>query len=192
MEKIQKKLQLDQNQELTKQQRRQLKKQQQQEERQKEQHQRAIKKTLMIAVIVLVTTGIIFSLSWYLTTRPAKPESVIIAKQGIHWHVDLAIKISDQYQNISADIGIGITHQFIHTHEADRVIHLEFPGLVKENDIKLGRFFEIWNKKFSSDCIFDKCNGPNGKVKMLVNREPNFEFENYIMKDGDKIEIIFE
>ena len=80
----------------------------------------------------------------------------------------------------------------MHTHEADSVIHMEFSGLVREDDIRLGRFFEIWGKKFNRDCIFDKCNGPEGRLKMFVNQQPNYQFENHIMRDRDKIEIIFE
>ena len=63
---------------------------------------------------------------------------------------------------------------------------------VKKDDIKLGKFFDIWGKTFNKACIFDKCSGSDGQVNMLVNGELNSEFENYTMKDGDKIEIIFE
>ena len=69
---------------------------------------------------------------------------------------------------------------------------MEFSGLVKESDLRLGRFFEIWGKTFSQDCIFDKCAGPQNQLTMLINGKENFEFESYIMRDGDKIEIIFE
>jgi hypothetical protein len=120
------------------------------------------------------------------------PESEIISKQGIHWHVELSITTLGQKQDIPANVGIGVAEHSIHTHEANNVIHLEFTGLVKKDDIRLGRFFEIWDKKFSQNCIFTKCNGPEGKVKMFVNREPNFQFENYIMRDKNKIQIFFE
>ena len=38
----------------------------------------------------------------------------------------------------------------------------------------------------------DKKNDQGGTVKMLVNGKENAEFENYLMKDGDKIEISYE
>jgi len=69
---------------------------------------------------------------------------------------------------------------------------MEFSGLCLEDDLRLGRFFEIWGKRFNKNCIFDKCSGPEGQLKMFVNGELNYEFENYMMKDGDKIEIIFD
>lgn len=150
------------------------------------------KKLINIVLVILVLGGGVFGLARFLATRPPMPESEIISKTGIHRHAELTIKILDKYRDIPADIGIGITHLPVHTHKADGVIHMEFSGLVKENDIRLGRFFEIWKKEFNRDCIFDKCNGPEGQIKMLVNSELNSEFEDYIMQDEDNIEIIFE
>lgn len=104
----------------------------------------------------------------------------------------MTIKIFGEDQEIPAGIGIGITERNIHTHEKDGIIHMEFPGLVREDDLRLGRFFENWGRQFNKDCIFDKCSGPEGQLKMFVNGQENFEFENYIIQDGDEIEIIFE
>ncbi len=154
--------------------------------------QQKLKKLLLIAAVVLIAGGGISGGVLFLVTRPSSPPLAIISQQGIHWHAGLTIKILGQYQEIPANIGIDITERPIHTHKLDDIIHMEFSGLVKEDDIRIGRFFEIWGRKFSQECIFDKCNGTGGEVKMLVNGKPNFEFENYIMRDEDKIEIIFE
>ncbi|HDY69115.1 MAG TPA: hypothetical protein ENH85_15170 [Candidatus Scalindua sp.] len=169
-----------------------LKKQGKQEEQKRKRRKQKIKKRLYTGLLVLIIGGGIFALGWFLLTRPSTPESKIISKQGIHWHADLSIKILGRYQGIPGNIGIGITELPVHTHEADSVIHMEFSGLVREDDTRLGRFFEIWGKKFNRDCIFDKCNGPEGRLKMFVNQQPNYQFENHIMRDRDKIEIIFE
>ena len=177
---------------LTKKERQRLRRQQKESERLRHHRQKKLKKILLIAVVALIVGGGIFSGVYFLATRPSQPESEIISRQGIHWHTEISITILGQKQVIPANIGLGITEQPIHTHGEDNKIHLEFTGLVKKDDIRLGRFFEIWDRTFSQDCIFTKCNGPEGKVKMLVNGEPNFEFENYIMRDKDKVEIIFE
>ncbi len=177
---------------LTKKERQRLKRQQKESEHLRHHRQKKLKKILLIAVVALIVGGGIFSGVYFLATRPSQPEPEIISRQGIHWHTELSITILSQQQDIPANIGISITEQPIHTHEEDNIIHLEFTGVVKKDDIRLGRFFEIWGKKFNKDCIFTKCNGPEGEVKMFVNSEPNFEFENYIMRDKDKIEIIFE
>ena len=72
------------------------------------------------------------------------------------------------------------------------VIHLEFPALVTKENTKLGNFFKIWGKQFDSNCIFEFCNGKNGMVKFFVNSKANKDYENYLMGDGDKIEIRYE
>ena len=171
----------------------QLKQQQKVEEREKERQKKRFKKVAKLIAAILLFGGIIFAGGWYLTSRvETGGKSDIISKVPIHWHPELKIKILGEYQKIPANIGIGVVHRLIHTHADDSVIHIESTGLVREDDIRLGRFFEIWGKTFNKDCIFDKCSGSEGKVTMLVNDKENQEFENYIMRDGDKIEIIYE
>ncbi len=176
---------------LTKKERQLLRRQQKESERLRHHRQKKLKKILLIAAVALIVGGGIFG-GVFWATRPPLPESEVISEQGIHWHTELSITILGQKQDVPANIGLGITEQPLHTHGEDNEIHLEFTGLVKKDDIRLGRFFEIWDRTFNEDCIFTKCNGPEGKVKMFVNGEPNFEFENYIMRDKDKVEIIFE
>lgn len=152
----------------------------------------AIKRALKIGMIIAFVGGGIGSFAWYIETRPPVPESEIISRSGIHWHSKLTITVKGQKQEIPADIGIGATHRPIHTHDSTGVIHLEMQGLVRKDDTKLSQFFKIWGKEFNSNCIFDKCNGYEEKVKMSVNGKKNTEFENYHMKDKDKIEIHYE
>ena len=86
-------------------------------------------------------------------------------------------------------------HQEIHTHDQDAkdgVIHMEMKGVVTKDETKLKNFFRVWGKEFSSTQIFDKKNGEEGKVKMMVNGKENIDFENYQMRDGDNIEIRYE
>ncbi len=116
----------------------------------------------------------------------------VISNNGLHWHARLAIKIKGENRDIPANMGLGAVHNPIHTHDSTGEIHYEFGGTVREQDIKLKKFFDAWGKQFSSTCVLDRCNGPEGQVKMLVNGVPNNEFENYIPKNGDNIEIVFE
>ncbi len=112
-----------------------------------------------------------------------------VPRGPIHWHPELTIKINGQIQTIPADIGLSPSfHQPVHTHEVDGVIHLENNNPTESN-MKLGFFFQIWAKKFNKDCIFSYCNDDKNSVKMFVNGQPNTDFENYFMKDKDKIEI---
>ena len=151
-----------------------------------------IKKISKIALLILLAAGSVGWFTWHIVNQPKIPESEIISQKGIHWHPELTILIKGQKQEIPANIGIGAVHKPMHTHDDMGVIHLEFSGLVKKEDVRLGNFFEIWSRKFNKDCIFDKCSGAEGKLKMFVNDKENFDFEDYIMRDGDKIEIVFE
>tara|TARA_B100000315_G_scaffold254957_1_gene297135 strand:+ start:432 stop:992 length:561 start_codon:yes stop_codon:yes gene_type:complete len=182
----------EKNKALTKKERRLLRRQQREKEHFKYRRRGKIKNVLLIAAVALIVAGVIISIGWFLVTRPPSPESEIISDQGIHWHTELSITILGQEQVIPDDVGHGSPEQPVHTHEEDNFIHLEFVGLVKEDDIRLGRFFKNWNRQFNQDCIFTNCNGVEGTVKMFVNGEPNFEFENYVMRHEDKITIIFE
>jgi len=147
-------------------------------------------KTILILGIIIIAIAIG---AWFFLGKTSMPESEIITRNGLHWHTDLSINILGEPQDIPAGIGLEkLPHEPVHTHDSDNVIHMEFSDLVKESDLRLGQFFEIWGETFNKDCIFDKCSGVNGKLEMLVNGKDNSDFENYIMKDGDKIEIIFE
>lgn len=122
---------------------------------------------------------------WYVTTIPPVPESDIISRNSLHWHAELAIYVKGEERKIPANIGLGAVHQPIHTHDdaSQGVIHLEFSGLVRKQDITLGNFFKNWGKEmrsFGTDMI------------MTVNGKENTEYENYIMRDKDKIELRFE
>lgn len=128
----------------------------------------------------------------WIVTLPRVSEGEFLSKNGIHYHPHLTITIKGENIPIPAEIGIGAVHNPIHTHEADGIIHLEFNAVVKKEDTKLGKFFEIWGKDFSKDSIMGNKTGEGGTVKMKVNGTENTEFENYLMKDADKIEIIYE
>lgn len=142
---------------------------------------------------VIIIVGGIFLMSE--SNSPRFPEGEVLTRNGLHWHPTLEVFIDGNKQEIPANIGLGAVHEKIHTHEKDAkdgVIHLEMSGVVAKNDTKLSKFFSSWGKVFNTNQIMDKQSGSEGKVKMLVNGTENTEFENYLMKDKDKIEIRFE
>lgn len=128
----------------------------------------------------------------WIATLPRVADGEFLSKTGIHYHPHLSIIIKGENIPIPKDIGIGAVHNPIHTHDADGVIHLEFSGIVKKEDTKLGVFFKLWDKDFSRDSVMGHKTGEGGTVKMKVNGVENTEFENYEMKDGDKIEVSYE
>ena len=169
--------------ELSKKERKELRREQRLEEKQKFARHRAMKRVTKIALIVIIVAGSVGSFVWYLATRPPIPEEEILSRSGLHWHPELAIFVNGEKIEIPANLGIGAVHNPMHTHDSSGVIHLEFQGVVRKDDLKLGRFFEVWNKDFMELGSF---------VKMTVNGEENAELQNYDMRDGDKIELRYE
>lgn len=144
------------------------------------------------AIWFFIGGAVIGLLTWWAMAQKPLPEGDVVARRGLHWHPELTIVVKGQTQDIEANIGIGAAHNPIHTHDSSGIIHLEFEGLVTKDDLRLGKFFKEWGRTFTSTCILDKCNGPDGQVKMTVNGQANTEFDQYIMRDKDKIEIRFE
>ena len=177
---------------MSKRERRALRKQRQLEERDREQRKKTGRKAGRLLVIILPLFGLLGLFIWWAANQKPIPEEDIVARSGLHWHPHLSIVIKGKDETIPANIGIGAIHKPIHTHDPDNVLHLEMTGRVIKDDIRLGAFFAIWGKQFSSTCILDYCNGPDGSVKMLVNGEENDQFDRHEMHDGDRIEIRYE
>lgn len=166
-------------------------------------------------VILLMIAGGVF----WLSTRNPKPndqmaklsasfqgeDAEVISESGVHWHPEVSIYIKGEKQKIPTDLGVGTSYSSnlfydpmmqmtdIHTHSSDGILHWEvMSGPVMKGHAKLKAFFNVWGKTFNSNQILDSQNGTEGTVKMIVNGQPNTEFENYIVKDKDKIELRFE
>lgn len=143
---------------------------------------------IVIGIIVLLVGGSLLSS----TLQKTDPD--IISQRGIHWHPQLQIIVKGEKVAIPQNVGIGPQYSgmptfdagmrmtAMHTHEDLPLIHLEFPGMVRKEDIMLGRFFEIWHKDMRSF-------GSN--MTMSVNGLPSTEYENFVMHDGDKIELFY-
>ena len=168
---------------LARKERKELRRQERDEEKQKLARQRTTKRITKIALGVIIIAGSIGMFVWYIASRPPVPEGEFISRRGLHWHPELAIFVDGEKQEIPANIGIGVTHNPIHTHDTSGVIHLEFQGMVRQDDVGLGRFFELWGKNFMEF---------GSLVRMTVDGEENTELENYKMKDGKKIELRYE
>lgn len=154
-------------------------------------------KTLIVITIIVIAAVAFLAIG-------SKPEAMprlsfegsldeVVSQEGVHYHPELTIVIKGQKQEIPADIGIGSQYKNnrfydpmmnmtdIHTHDSSGTLHWEvMEGPTKKGHLRLGNFFEIWEKPF------------NANVKMLVNGEINQEFDNYLVKDEDRIEIIYE
>lgn len=104
----------------------------------------------------------------------------------LHIHSDLRIIIDGREQPIPANIGIlpGVMRA-LHTHDPDGKIHIEGPC---PRDFTLEEFFQVWGRPFNAECIFDKCTD-SGALRMMINGKQSTDFENHILRDGEKIVI---
>ncbi|MHB1086801.1 MAG: hypothetical protein ACYCZ0_03580 [Minisyncoccota bacterium] len=120
----------------------------------------------------------------------------IVSRSGIHWHPSITIYVKGEKVEIPANIGIGPEHAGMpgydpmmkmaasHTHDASGTIHFEFmDGPVRKADTTLGQFFTMWGKDM-------RAFGSN--MRMTVNGKENTEYESYMMRDGDKIELRYD
>ena len=138
---------------------------------------------IFIVGILLIALGLIW---WGKTNQSASlqsPDGEVLSLKGLHSHPQLEIYVKGEKQEIPAGLGMVGGHKPIHTHDDAPIVHLEFPAKVTKDDTRLVEFFTVWGKDFRE---FGQA------VTMTVNGEPNTEFENYQMKDGDKIELRYE
>ena len=147
-------------------------------------------------VIFIITAALIGLFAWWVATMPSSASADVmdlcIQHQNIklHTHPELSIRIKGKTTEIPANVGVSAAcMRPVHTHDGSGVIHVEFPG---PRNVPVKDFFKVWEKKFTPECIFDNCNGVEGQLRMTVNGKENIEFGEYLMKDRDRIEIIFE
>ncbi len=153
-----------------------------------------IKSSVKWGILILVLAGIVL-----LFYRAAKISSDFepYTEGSVHWHADFDVFLCGERLDFSS-LGGANTHvgsPLLHTH-GDHKVHIE-GAVSRAEDISIGNFFTAIGHKLSSNSFDDytnendRCGGDNSVV-LLVNGEENPEFENYILKDGDVIEVRYE
>ena len=141
---------------------------------------------LTVAIFVLLVL-------WFLAWASSGLGLNEVSSHTIHWHAELKIIIKGEEVTIPPSVGLlNGENSVIHTHDPDNVIHLHNEGRVQERDVWLKRFFDVWDKDFSEDRIFDHRVPRDGTLRMYVNGVENFDFEHYPMRNGDVIEVILD
>lgn len=145
---------------------------------------------ILVGAAVLVIGLVVF------LQRPHTNDPDIISKQGLHWHPQLTIYVRGEQIEIPQNIGVGQEYMGkpaygnggmamtpMHTHDDVPVIHLEYQDVVRSKDITLGTFFAVWGKDMRSF---------GSSMHMTVNGIENTEYEQYVMHDGDIIELRYD
>lgn len=154
-----------------------------------------IKKITIWSILIIVVIGFIF---WF-NNASSKVQnfqnpnvmSNEVPSSPIHWHPKIEIKIDGESIRIEDNIGLASgRHSPTHTHdEGDGTLHLENNNpQAQPETMSLGYFFNTWRKTFNQDCILDKCvSTDGGELKMFIDGEQNYEFENYIFKGEERV-----
>lgn len=147
-----------------------------------------------IFIIGGFATILIGGMLWWSRSLQSNDTDVISAS-GIHWHPRIEVFVGGEKQGIPANVGVGMRYAGhphydprmgmtpMHTHEADGVIHMEFPGRVTAEDTKLKNFLSL----LGTDVI-----DSDSPVTMTVNGAEAAAFTDYEMKDGDIIVLQYE
>lgn len=145
-------------------------------------HLHLMKNILIIGGLVLVL--LIGGAWWSRNLQTSDPD--VVSHSGLHWHPRLEIYVKSVKQDIPAGIGLGAVHLPMHTHVEDApqgVIHLEFNGLVRNEDLMLKHFFVNWGKDMRQ---FGET------IHMSVNDVESTDYENYVLRDGDRVKLSYE
>lgn len=142
----------------------------------------------------IVTAGVVLSIIYFAVTAPRVASGDVESNTGIHYHPRLTIEVNGQNVVIPNLIGLnGPTESPIHTHEeGDGTIHLEFNGLVKKDDIRLQKFFNVWGKEWTATSFMGNPINAEHTLTMTVNGNPSTEYGNFIMHDKDEIKLTYK
>jgi len=142
-----------------------------------------MKKQYLLAGATLLLGGLVTVAAFAFGSPQAIQEKTtnIVAQNGLHWHAKLKVIDRGVPVIIPADMGLGATHNPIHTHDDELgLIHMEFGGKVTTTDLELGKFFAVWSRPFGQP------------TRMMVNGKDTTEYDNYMMRDGDTIELYYD
>ena len=148
-----------------------------------------MKQLIIIIAVALGVIGLGVVLFMQDAKKPPISQEDVVAQNGMHWHPNVSVFIKGQKHDIPSNLGTTLGMSTVHTHDSSGTLHVEKGGRVTKNDIRLSQLFKAWGKRFDSNCLLDEC---GGRITLAVNGKENTEFENYVMRDKDQIEIRYE
>lgn len=112
------------------------------------------------------------------------------SRLALHIHPHLTIVINGRPLTIPPDIGItarGVTGP-VHTHDDSGKIHVESEVA---RTFYLKDFFAAWGRTFNRRNLIGHRVDARHQITMTVNGVPNTEFENLVLRDGDRIVVSY-
>ncbi|MBI2079630.1 hypothetical protein HYT84_02605 [Candidatus Micrarchaeota archaeon] len=162
----------------------------------------------LILVLIIVVVVLVYAAMEFQRTEQEKKGILVCNEAGskctisYHWHAILDAYICGEKLHFPLETGdVSLSP---HTHKDSDKMHIHITSevnpktreILNKEALKIKEFFRQTKIHFNNSCINGKCNGDlcggkTGTVKMIVNEKPNYEFENYVWKEGDKILIEF-
>ena len=172
-----------------------MKKQQNEQHRSGKKSPKKIGMYVVVAMVIIAAVGA----AYYFVSNPASGSSNndnILSTNlyshnslALHIHPHLEIEINGQKQLIPQGVGISSNvMRVIHTHDDTGKLHVESPV---PHTFQLKDFFTIWDKTFSSSCIFEYCANETHELHMTLNGQPSALFGELPLKDLDNIRIVY-
>ncbi|TSC90755.1 MAG: hypothetical protein G01um10142_246 [Parcubacteria group bacterium Gr01-1014_2] len=151
----------------------------------------------IVKIIIIII--VLLSVIWLVNLNSAKNEEAnfdLMSKcvqhinASLHIHPELEIIINGEKQAIPANIGItSDCMRPVHTHDQAGIIHIEWKT---KRDFPLSDFFRVWGKTFNQNQILDYRTDEGHEIILTVNGQRSEEYENLIMRDRDRISIIYQ
>lgn len=153
-----------------------------------------------ILIVLILSLGVAVLASGILNANGNAPKTLLniegmqFPTGNVHWHADLEASVCGQPYIIP---NAPVVDHLLHTHE-DQRIHVEGAAATPEQ-ITLGKFIQRLGTTFNANefngkKIGDTCANGETLTKMvfLVNGKENTEFENRVIREGDKYTIRLE
>ncbi len=142
----------------------------------------------------VIGLAIVGAIIYFVVTAPRVAISDLASETGLHYHPTLSIMVNNEPVLIPNNVGLdGAAHKPIHTHEeGGGMLHLEFDGKVKKTDTALGKFFDIWQKEWTTTSFMGYPIDATHTLTMKVDGEVSTEYRDLQMKDKQKIELIYQ
>jgi len=138
---------------------------------------------VLVLIIVLLSWGKLFGAKplafWNNTDIACLPNGH--TNVSLHFHPELRITVDGANEQVPANIGAtSACMSEVHTHDATGKIHIE--AVKAGRTYTLDDFFHVWGKDIAR---------PGYTVTMMLDGQPNPELGDLVLKDGQKIELVY-
>lgn len=124
---------------------------------------------------------------------PSSDTTVITPTDSHHSHADFKVFIDGDefdFNRPEYDTQNRYVHIHLSNQNGDKVIH------VHAREVRIGMFFQSLGMELSPDCFSvsseeSYCNEDGRQLRFFVNGEENFEFEEYVIHDLDRILVTY-